>query len=261
MRDAVIISVTIMNIAAAVSNWIATDFHTHCLPGVDDGAADIQTAVAMLRASAQQGVKRVVATPHFYIGQQSGEEFFRERQRAYEDIRPYLDETMPEVLLGAEVLIREGISRYDLSSLCLQGTNVLLVEMPFMRPPVWLYDELEKIATRQNLILMYAHLDRYLPWYSHGDFDMLMDMPDSIMQVNAHSVADKKYFGSLCRHLPITRRMVMGSDMHNMAEREPCIAAAVKVLSKNRIGREWLENMAWTAERLETQTDDTEGLL
>ena len=123
MRDAVIISVTIMNIAAAVSNWIATDFHTHCLPGVDDGAADIQTAVAMLRASAQQGVKRVVATPHFYIGQQSGEEFFRERQRAYEDIRPYLDETMPEVLLGAEVLIREGISRYDLSSLCLQGTN------------------------------------------------------------------------------------------------------------------------------------------
>lgn len=250
-----------MNIAAAVSNWIATDFHTHCLPSVDDGAADIQTAVAMLRASAQQGVKRVVATPHFYIGQQSGEEFFRERQRAYEDIRPYLDETMPEVLLGAEVLIREGISRYDLSSLCLQGTNVLLVEMPFMRPPVWLYDELEKIATRQNLILMYAHLDRYLPWYSHGDFDMLMDMPDSIMQVNAHSVADKKYFGSLCRHLPITRRMVMGSDMHNMAEREPCIAAAVKVLSKNRIGREWLENMAWTAERLETQTDDTEGLL
>lgn len=250
-----------MNIAATVSNWIATDFHTHCLPGVDDGAADIQTAMAMLRASAQQGVKRVVATPHFYIGQQSGEEFFRERQRAYEDIRPYLDETMPEVLLGAEVLIREGISRYDLSSLCLQGTNVLLVEMPFMRPPVWLYDELEKIATRQNLILMYAHLDRYLPWYSHGDFDMLMDMPDSIMQVNAHSVADKKYFGSLCRHLPITRRMVMGSDMHNMAEREPCIAAAVKVLSKNRIGREWLENMAWTAERLETQTDDTEGLL
>lgn len=250
-----------MSIVAAASNGVTTDFHAHCLPAVDDGAADIQTAVAMLRASAQQGVKRVVATPHFYIGQHSGSEFFQERQRAYEDIRPYLDETMPEVLLGAEVLIREGISRYDLSPLCLQDTNVLLVEMPFMRPPVWLYDELEKIVNRQNLILMYAHLDRYLPWYSHGDFEMLMDMPDSIMQVNAHSIADKKYFGSLCRHLPITRRVVMGSDMHNMDDREPCIAAAVKVLSKNRIGREWLENVAWTTERLETQTDDTEGLL
>lgn len=259
MRDAVIISVTIMSIA--VSNLITTDFHAHCLPAVDDGAADIQTAVAMLRASAQQGVKRVVATPHFYIGQHSGTEFFQERQRAYEDIRPYLDETTPEVLLGAEVLIREGISRYNLSPLCLQNTKILLVEIPFMRPPVWLYDELEKIVNRQGLILMYAHLDRYLPWYSHGDFEMLMDMPDSIMQVNAHSIADKKYFGSLCRHLPITRRMVIGSDMHNMADRKPCIAQAIKVMSKNRIGREWLENVAWTTERLETQTDDTEGLL
>ena len=130
-----------------------------------------------------------------------------------------------------------------------------------MRPPIWLYDELEKIVNRQSLTLMYAHLDRYLPWYCHGDFEMLMDMPGSIMQVNAHSVADKKYFGSLCRHLPITRRMVMGSDMHNMDLREPCIAQAVKVMSKNRIGREWLENIAWTTERLDAQTDDTEGLL
>ena len=250
-----------MSIVAAASNGVTTDFHAHCLPAVDDGAADIQTAVAMLRASAQQGVKRVVATPHFYIGQHSGSEFFQERQRAYEDIRPYLDETMPEVLLGAEVLIREGISRYDLSPLCLQDTNVLLVEMPFMRPPVWLYDELEKIVNRQNLILMYAHLDRYLPWYSHGDFEMLMDMPDSIMQVNAHSIADKKYFGSLCRHLPITRRVVMGSDMHNMDYRCPRIAQAVKVMSKNRTGREWLERMVHTTDRLSHQADNTEGLL
>lgn len=245
----------------AANKFAITDFHAHCLPKVDDGAADIQTAVAMLRASAAQGVKRVVATPHFYIGQHSATDFFRVRQRAYEDIRPYLDETMPEVLLGAEVLMREGISRYNLRPLCVQDTNILLVEMPFMRPPVWLYDELVRIVNRQGLVLVYAHLDRYLPWYSHGDFEMLMDMPDSIMQVNAHAITDKKYFGSLCRHLPITRRMVIGSDMHNMADRGPAIAQAVKALSKNRIGREWLENIAWTTEWLKEQTDDTEGLL
>ena len=245
----------------AASNSVFTDFHAHCLPGVDDGAADIPTAVAMLRASAQQGVKRVLATPHFYIGQHSGTEFFQRRESAYEAIRPYLDETMPKVLLGAEVLIREGISRYNLRPLCVEGTDILLVELPFMRPPIWLYDELEKIVSRQGLILVYAHLDRYLPWYSHGEFEMLMDIPDSIMQVNAHSIVDKKYFGSLCRHLPITPRMVIGSDMHNMTDREPCIAQAAKALSKNRIGREWLENIAWTTKWLKEQSDDTEGLL
>lgn len=246
---------------AAINKFDLTDFHSHCLPDVDDGAADVATAVAMLRASAEQGVQRVVATPHFYVGIHDAANFFKERQRAYEDIRPYLDGTMPQVLLGAEVLIREGISRYDLSAFCLQDTNILLVEMPFMAPPIWLYEELERIATGQGLTLMYAHLDRYLSWYSHGDFEMLMDMPDSIMQVNASAIADKKYFKSLLRHLPDTRRMVIGSDMHNMDYRSPRIGQAVKVLSKHRVGREWLDRMQRTTEHLETQADDAEGLL
>lgn len=250
-----------MIMSTVVNNFVFTDFHAHCLPDVDDGAADVSTAVAMLRSSAQQGVKRVAATPHFYVGQHDAATFFKERQRAYEDIKPYLNETMPEVLLGAEVLIREGISRYDLSPFCIQGTNILLVEMPFMPLPIWMLDELENIVNRQGLTLMYAHLDRYLPWYSHNDFEMLMDMPDSIMQMNAHSIADKKYFGSMCRHLPLTSRMVMGSDMHNMEYRAPCVAQAIKVMSKSRLGREWLENIARTTARLEAQTDDTGGLL
>ena len=244
-----------------ISDYNLTDFHSHCLPNVDDGAADIETAVAMLRDSAQQGVKRVVATPHFYIGQHSASDFFRERQRAYEELKPYLTQDMPELLLGAEVLIREGISRYDLRPFCLQDTDILLVEMPFSTPPFWLLEELENIVNRQNLTLMFAHLDRYLPWYSHNSFEMLMDLPDAVMQVNADSIADKRYFKSLCRHLPDTRRMVLGSDMHNMGHRAPRMGQAVKVMSKSRTGRLWLDRVAWATEYLGTQTDDTEGLL
>lgn len=238
-----------------------TDFHSHCLPNMDDGAANVQMAVAMLRSSAEQGVTRVMATPHFYIGQHSAADFFRERKRAYEELKPHLTEGMPEIKLGAEVLIREGISRYDLHPFCLEDTDILLVEMPFSRPPVWLLEELENLVNRQNLTLMFAHLDRYLPWYSHNSFEMLMDMPDSIMQVNASSIADKQYFGSLTRHLPDTRRMVMGSDMHNMDHRAPRMAQAVKVMSKHRIGRHWLDRIAWTTQHLELQADNTEGLL
>lgn len=250
-----------MSTATRISDYNLTDFHSHCLPDMDDGAADIQTAVAMLRASAEQGVKRVVATPHFYIGQHSASGFFKERQRAYEDIRPYLTEDMPQVLLGAEVLIREGISRYDLSPFCLQDTNILLVEMPFATPPYWLLEELENLVNVQGLTLMLAHLDRYLSWYSHNSFEMLVDIPDAIMQVNADSIADKRCLASLCRHLPDTRRMVLGSDMHNMGHRAPRMGQAVKVMSKSRNGRQWLDRIARTTEHLETQADDTEGLL
>lgn len=247
--------------STVTNNYRLTDFHSHCLPGVDDGAADLQTAVAMLRAAAQQGAERVVATPHFYLGQHSAATFFQERQRAYEELKPHLTEDMPEVLLGAEVLIREGISRYDLQPFCLQNTNVLLVEMPFSPRPYWLLEELENIVNRQNLVLMFAHLDRYLAWYSHNSFEMLMDLPDAIMQVNADSIADKRYFKSLCRHLPDTHRMVIGSDMHNMEHRAPRIDQALHVMSKSHYGRLWMDRVEWMTEHLSTQSDDVEGLL
>lgn len=259
MTEEGIISGMIMN--TATSNYGLTDFHSHCLPNVDDGAADLKTSLAMLRASAKQGVQRVVATPHFYIGQHSAPVFFQERQRAYEQIRPYLNGDMPQVLLGAEVLIREGISRHDMHAFCLQDTNILLVELPFMAPPYWVMEELEGLAHRQGLTLMLAHLDRYLAWYSRDQLDALMDLPDVIVQINGESAGDKHYVNTLFKRLPHTRRMVLGSDMHDMKHRGPCIKQAIKVLGKHRTGREWLDRIAYTTEYLDAQAEDMGGLL
>ena len=40
------------------------DLHTHILPGVDDGAPDLETAVLMAAVAAESGVTHLVATPH-----------------------------------------------------------------------------------------------------------------------------------------------------------------------------------------------------
>ena len=40
------------------------DLHSHILPGVDDGAPDIETAIAMARTAAADGIRVMVATPH-----------------------------------------------------------------------------------------------------------------------------------------------------------------------------------------------------
>ena len=42
------------------------DFHSHVLPGMDDGSASLEESIAMLRMEAEQGITQVVATPHFY---------------------------------------------------------------------------------------------------------------------------------------------------------------------------------------------------
>lgn len=233
----------------ATSNWSLVDFHAHCLPAMDDGAADVATAKAMLQAAADQGASLVVATPHFYWGDHQVASFLEQRTAALAALQPHL-QGLPTVKLGAEVLLREGISRLDLRPLCLEGTDILLVELPFMRAPGWLLEELENIAYNQRLTIMFAHLDRYMPWYSRERIETLLELPDAIVQLNADALADRHYIKSLGKWLPATARMVLGTDMHNITDRAPVLEAAVNRMEKKRFSREWLERMERTTREL-----------
>lgn len=44
------------------------DIHTHILPGLDDGAQDLEAALLMARAAAADGIDRIIATPHVISG-------------------------------------------------------------------------------------------------------------------------------------------------------------------------------------------------
>jgi len=226
------------------------DFHAHCLPAVDDGAPHVAAACAMLKLAQQQGAAAVIATPHFYWGHHTVDEFVRVRQRAYDSLMLHKNE-LPQILLGAEVLLREGISKVDLRPLCLEGTNILLVELPFMRPPYWVFEELEEIAYTQRLTVMLAHLDRYMPWYSTEKLDKLMELPGVIVQINAEMLTDRRDFRALCKWLGQPRRLVLGSDMHDPDDRAPLLDRALHTLSRSRIGREWLERIEDTTKQID----------
>ena len=42
------------------------DLHSHILPGVDDGAQFIEESISMARMAEDDGITRIVATPHLY---------------------------------------------------------------------------------------------------------------------------------------------------------------------------------------------------
>jgi len=44
------------------------DLHNHLLPGIDDGPADLPTALDMARLAVANGISHVVCTPHIHIG-------------------------------------------------------------------------------------------------------------------------------------------------------------------------------------------------
>lgn len=238
---------------ATRSNATLVDFHSHCLPAVDDGAADVASARAMLGLARQQGAAAVVATPHFYWGHHTVEGFLAARQAAYDSLMVHKNE-LPQLLLGAEVLLREGISKVDLRPLCLEGTDILLVELPFMRPPYWVFDELEEIAYTQRLTIMLAHLDRYMPWYSAEKLEKLMELPGVIVQINGDMLVDRRDFRALRKWLGrLPRYLVLGSDMHDSVDRAPRLDRAVRTLSRGRTGREWLQQIAYTTECIDSK--------
>lgn len=128
---------------------------------MDNGCKTPEEAEQLLRTLYKQGVDTVVATPHFYRGKESVGTFLHRRQAALESIR-YDKDCMPKILLGAEVSYFSGMCHSkSLHKLCIEGTRVLLVEMP-ARP--WHSKQIESICSLQSwqgVMPVLTHVEQY----------------------------------------------------------------------------------------------------
>ena len=59
------------------------DFHTHILPGIDDGSRDIRMTEQMLEKEAAMGVTHIYATPHFYAHRANVTRFLEKREKRF----------------------------------------------------------------------------------------------------------------------------------------------------------------------------------
>ena len=136
------------------------DFHAHILPGADHGSKDTNTTKSQLELLKKAGVEAVVATPHFYPQNDNVESFLDRRKACTEELLTIVGER-PEIYLGAEVLVCAGIDHMPgLERLCIEGTDVILLEMPFSS---WRDEHIEAVGkiSRSGLTVVMAHIDRY----------------------------------------------------------------------------------------------------
>ena len=59
------------------------DFHTHILPGMDDGSKSVEESIWLLQEEVRQGVDAVMLTPHFYAEENSPVDFLRRRYASW----------------------------------------------------------------------------------------------------------------------------------------------------------------------------------
>ena len=213
-----------------------TDFHSHILPEIDDGSTSLEESVAMLRMEAEQGIRQIVATPHFYARYDVPESFLRKRNAAEQRLRDVLVQypELPEVHVGAEVYYFPGIGDCDLiSGLTINKTRCILIEMPHVPWTSRMYQDVEDIRVKQGLIPIIAHVDRYIrPFMTHGIPEQLGQLP-VLVQANASFFLRKTTAGMAMRMLKSDQIHLLGSDCHNLRDRAPNLGTAIVQIQKH----------------------------
>ena len=215
------------------------DIHTHILPGMDDGSADPEETLALLRLLKQQGVTMVGATPHFYAKKDSPEDFLQRRDEAFS--RMPQEEGLPRVIPGAEVAYFEGMGRSEaLSQLRLGDSGLLLVEMPFS---TWSHRAVEEICALPmslGVTAVLAHVDRYQHRGQLKTYGKMLLEQGVYFQCNAtvfQKFASRRW---ALRELKYGKIHFLGSDCHNMTTRQPCMDEA-HTWMKKALGENFLQ--------------------
>lgn len=209
------------------------DFHSHILPGIDDGAPDIATSLKMLKICADTGIDTIVATPHCHpLDPEDIDLFLQAREESAKRLFSAISESgesYPEIVLASEVRIYDGLSKYDnLDKLTISGTDYILLEMPYEK---WKYDTFDEIyaITERGLKPIMAHLDRFFD-QSHL-FDELFAM-GLLYQINSCAFIDKTTRKMVAKLLDRNAVHLLGSDSHNLTDRLPDAAEAYNIASK-----------------------------
>lgn len=226
------------------------DIHCHILPGVDDGAKNMEESKWMLRKEYADGVRRIILTPHF----------------RYKMFEPSLEVVQKQFLRlqHAAVEVGEDLELYlgcelhasmDMVSclkngerLTMAGSRYVLVEFGNSDEKSYIRERIQKLKLNGYLPII-AHVERYRA--TKGDMDFIDELKDlgALIQVNADSIIGKdglsmKWF---------TKKLLkndlidfIGSDGHGSTSRVPemgkCYSQVVKTVGSEYARRIFVEN-------------------
>jgi len=217
------------------------DIHCHFLPGIDDGAEDMETAVQLAQMAVDNGITKSVLTPHIQPGLYDNTH--AGIKQAITDFRGSLQEAgiKLDVRAAAEVRImpeiRQLVAENELPMLgSLNGYQVFLLEFPHSHIPPG-SDRLIDWLLNHNIRPLIAHPERNKEVIRNFDKIRPFVAAGCLLQVTAGSIA-----GSFGEPAANTARellerdwvYILASDAHNLRHRvpdlEPGRAAAAEIV-------------------------------
>lgn len=214
------------------------DLHCHILPGMDDGAKTPEMSRRLLSMATEQGIDTVVATPHFYPENEAPESFLSRRRAAVELLCEHIGGEalgLPRIYLGAECAYYAGIGASpEPERLCILGTRVLLLEMPFERWSESVFRDVFMLCER-GIQVVIAHIERYIGFQKRNALGRLI-AGGALIQANAEYFLEKRSVKRALRLLRDGGIQLLGSDCHNTESRAQNLGSAVDVILATRYG-------------------------
>ncbi|UOO37032.1 hypothetical protein IZU99_07075 [Oscillospiraceae bacterium CM] len=200
-----------------------TDMHCHVLYGVDDGAKTIEESLLMLRAAWQDGVRAVIATPHWNGSTERAMLASRLqalRARLREDLSGFTLE------LGAECRLTEALLPALQSGACptLAQSRCVLAEISPLMPQARMQALLEALLLN-GFTPVVAHCERLISRREDLGRVFTLKAMGCRLQVNAESVLRTDRLGRWVLEL-LPAVDFIASDGHNLTTRKPLLRKA-----------------------------------
>jgi protein-tyrosine phosphatase len=173
-----------------------TDLHSHLVPGVDDGTANLTESLAALAGLYQEGVRTLVTTPHLLLPRlESDAAVTREldlQRRAYDQVVEAAGDRqdLPFFALGQEILAPDAAAARRVARRTDVGLNgrYLLVEFGFELQGSHT-DVIREVLDAGRLIVI-AHPERYEYLPGHDPLELMQRWQElgALLQVNVGSL-------------------------------------------------------------------------
>lgn len=167
------------------------DIHNHILPGIDDGAKNIEESINLISKLADLGIRQFIPTPHIMQG------FYSNTYETIgESYQLLLDNLAPKLLSRVTINPASEYMLDDHFEVLLENRNLftlkknyVLVEMSYFRPPINLEDIIFKLKTK-GYVPVLAHPERYSFYHNDLSYYRRLKQIGCLFQLNMLSLSN-----------------------------------------------------------------------
>ena len=196
------------------------DIHSHLLPGIDDGAKDLNDSIALIQKMSSYGIKNFITTPHVL-----GDVYPNSSKTIKSKLKEVQDELVKRnlnnvsITAAAEYMMDEQFSELlQKDDILILKDNYILVEMSYFSPPINLFDILFQIQLKGYKPIL-AHPERYNSYHNNFQIYYKLKKAGCLFQLNLLSLTEQygKFVTKTAERL-IKENLYdfVGTDTHHM---------------------------------------------